>query len=419
MDKGRMLGVMASAVLICGAVFDGVSGELGGRTEIAVRDGVIAEMGPSVSRPDGADTIDLSDRTVSPGFIDTHVHLTMDAAALARQTLDSSASKALHGLATAQQYLRYGFTTLRDLGSMDPEFPTVDLRDALNAGLVAGPRLVVAAHILSATAGHGDLSGFYASRWQLPVSAVADSTAQIRALVRREHAHGGDWIKTANAGGYFSVGDDPARCSWFDEEMDAVCSTAALLGMPVAVHTGAAEACAQAIRSGARSLEHAYLIDDEGLELAQRAGTFIVPTMQMTQEDLAQLRAGTLPEQAVWKFRRDSEQILRAQQRIAASDVRIAYGTDCGMFPFSHGILEFQAMVAAGVSAHRALTAATSVAAQLLGRDDLGVLRPGACADVVAMAGNPLEDIAVTAGVDFVMRGGTVHRRPGEAASLP
>jgi imidazolonepropionase-like amidohydrolase len=200
-----MLEHMNAAVLVCGAVVDGVSGELAGRTEIAVHDGIIVDIGRSVSRPDGAETIDLTDRTRSPGFIDTHVHLTMDAATLARQTLDSSAAKALHGLAIAQQYLRFGFTTLRDLGSMDPDFPTADLRNALNVGLVPGPRLIMAAHILSATAGHGDLSGFYAARWQLPVSAVADSTAQIRALVRREHAHGSDWIKTANAGGYFSV----------------------------------------------------------------------------------------------------------------------------------------------------------------------------------------------------------------------
>ncbi len=249
------------------------------------------------------------------------------------------------------------------------------------------------------------------------MSAVADSPAQIRALVRREHAYGSDWIKTANAGGYFSVGDDPARGSWFDEEMDAVCSSAALLGMPVAVHTGAAEACKQAVRCGAGSLEHAYLIDEEGLELVRRAGAFIVPTMQMTQEDLGQLRAGSLPDQAVWKFRRDNEQILQAQQRIAASEVKIAFGTDCGMFPFSHGIREFQAMVAAGLSPHRALQAATSVAAEMLGRDDLGVLRTGACADIVAMRGNPLEDVAVTADVDFVMRSGTLHRRPGETSA--
>jgi imidazolonepropionase-like amidohydrolase len=410
---------MSASVLVCGAMFDGVSGELSGRAEIAVQDGMIVEIGRSVTRPDGAEIIDLSDRVVSPGFIDTHVHLTMDAANLAQQTLTSSAAKALGGLAVAREYLDFGFTTLRDLGTMDPEFPTVDPRYAIDAGLVEGPRLVVAGHIISASAGHGDLRAFYASRWDLPVSATADGVAQIRTMVRREHAYGADWIKTANAGGYFSAGDDPARLTWHDDEMDALCSAARLLGLPVAVHTGAAEACKQAIRSGARSLEHAYLIDEESIELATRGGVYLVPTMQMTQEDLAELRAGTLPSQAVWKFRRDYQQILDTQRLIAESDVQIAYGTDCGMFPFSHGIREFQAMVSAGVTPLRALKAATSVAAELLARDDLGVLKPGACADIVAMPGNPLDDIAVTARLDFVMHSGTVRRRPGDGIPAP
>jgi imidazolonepropionase-like amidohydrolase len=407
---------VSASVLVCGAVFDGVSDELGEAAEILVSDGLISEIGRSVQRPDGAEVIDLSERTVSPGFIDTHVHLTMDASDLAAQTLESSAAKALKGLSLAREYLSYGFTTLRDLGSMDPEFPTVDLRNALDAGLVQGPRLIVAGHIISASGGHGDLRGFYASRWDLPVSAIADGVQEIRRLVRREHAYGSDWIKTANAGGYFSVGDDPARPTWFDDEMEAVCSTAGLLGMPVAVHTGAAEACKQAVRCGARSLEHAYLIDEEGIDMAKRAGAYIVPTMQMTQEDLAELRAGTLPCQAVWKFGRDNERIVDAQRLVAASDAKLAFGTDCGMFPFSHGIREFQAMVAAGLSPVRALQAGTSVAAELLARDDIGVLKPGACADIVAMPGNPLDDIAVTARVDFVMRAGDVSRRPDSGA---
>ena len=401
-------------MLVCGAVFDGVSEQLRKGVQILVRDGLIAEIGRSVDRPRDAEVIDLSERTVSPGFIDTHVHLTMDASDLAQQTLESSAAKALKGLSLAREYLGYGFTTLRDLGSLDPEFPTVDLRNALDAGLVQGPRLVVAGHIISASAGHGDLRSFYASRWDLPVSAIADGTEEIRRLVRREHAYGADWIKTANAGGYFSVGDDPARPTWFDDEMDAVCSTARLLGMPVAVHTGAAEACKQAIRCGARSLEHAYLIDEEAIGMAIRAGAYLVPTMQMTQEDLGALRAGTLPCQAVWKFRRDNRRIIDAQRLVTSSDAKVAFGTDCGMFPFSHGIREFQAMVGAGLSPIRALQAGTSVAAELLGRDDIGVLEPGACADIVAMPGNPTDDIAATAQVDFVMRAGAVHRRPGD-----
>jgi imidazolonepropionase-like amidohydrolase len=408
---------VTTSVLVCGAVFDGVSSELRGRTEILVRDGMIADMGPSVSHPDGATLIDLSELTVSPGFIDTHVHLTMDASHLYQQTLGSAATKALTGLGLAREYLRYGFTTLRDLGTMDPGFPTIALRDAIDAGVVEGPRLVVAGHVISSTAGHGDLTGLYSSRWDLPVSALADGVPAVRRVVRHEAANGSDWVKTANAGGYFSAGDDPARGTWFDDEMEALCATARQLGLPVAVHTGAADTCKQAIRFGARSLEHAYLIDEEAARAAARAGAYVVPTMQMTREDLDQLRAGTLPEQAVWKFGRDSEQILESQRVIAASDVKVAFGTDCGMFPFSHGILEFQAMVSAGVSPIRALRAATSVAAEMLGIHTIGVLRPGASADIVAMPGDPLDDIAATSGVTFVMRSGNVHRQPEEGGN--
>ena len=401
---------MSPLVLICGNVFDGRSDALTGPAEILIEGNRIAKIDRSVGRPSGARVIDLSDRTVSPGFIDTHVHLTMDAANLVLQTLQSSAAKALMGLSLAREYMSYGFTTLRDLGSVDPEWPTIDLRNALNGGLVEGPRLVVAAHIISAGAGHGDLRGFYASRWQLPVSAITDDPGGIRAMVRREHTFGSDWIKTANTGGYFSRGDDPARVTWFDEEMEALTSTAHQLGMPVAVHTGAADGCKQAIRCGARSLEHAYLIDAEGIDMAERAGAYIVPTMQMTQEDLRELQAGSLPCQAVWKFRRDNERILASQRLLARSHVKVAYGTDCGMFPFNRGILEFQAMVEAGLSPLRALQASTSVAAELLDRTDLGVLAAGRLADIVGMPGDPLDDISVTAKVDFVMKDGIVHR---------
>src|SRR6476646_2302847 len=165
--------------------------------------------------------------------------------------------RALRGLSLAREYMSYGFTTLRHVGTADPEWPTVDLRNAINAGIVEGPRLIVAAHILSASAGHGDLRGFYNPRWNIPVSAIADDAGSIKALVRREHAFGSDWIKTTNTGGYFSAGDDPARVTWFDDEMEALTSAARQLGMPVAVHTGAPQGCTQAIRFGARSLEHA------------------------------------------------------------------------------------------------------------------------------------------------------------------
>jgi len=401
---------MSKTVLTCARLFDGLSDTLAGPSEILVEDGVITDIGRTVSRSGSLAVIELGDRTVMPGFIDTHVHLCLDGMNLKQQILQCSATKALTGLHLAQRYMRCGFTTLRDMGTVDPDWPTINLRDAIGNGLVHGPRLIVAAHMISSTGGHADMQGAFPCRCHLGLSRVADSPARIRELVRTEHAFGGDWIKTMNTGGYMSFGDDPAKVTWFDDEMQSLADTARQLGLPVAVHTGAAEGCKQALRAGARSLEHCYLIDDDGISMAEHAGAFIVPTMQMTREDKGMLAAGKLPEQAAWKFRRDVDEIERAQRRIVRSTVQVAYGTDCGMFPFDHGILEFQAMVAAGLAPLRALKAATSVAANLLQRDDIGMLAPGKQADIVAMPGNPVADIAATEQVDFVMKGGRIYR---------
>jgi imidazolonepropionase-like amidohydrolase len=401
---------MSKSVLMCGRLFDGSSDTLTGPSEILIENGVIADIAQAVGRPTSATVVDLSDRTVMPGFIDTHVHLCLDGLNLQQQILQCSATKALTGLHLAQQYMRYGFTTLRDMGTIDPDWPTINLRDAINKGLIHGPRLIVAAHMISATGGHADMQSVFPCRCHLGLSKVADSPGKIRELVRAEHTFGGDWIKTMNTGGYMSFGDDPAKVTWFEDEMQCLAETARQLGLPVAVHTGAAEGCKQALRAGARSLEHCYLIDDEGIAMTEQSGTFLVPTMQMTREDKAMLKAGTLPTQATWKFRRDVDEIERAQKRIVTSKAQVAFGTDCGMFPFSHGILEFQAMVAAGLTPLRALKAATSVAASLLQHDDIGVLAPGKQADIVAVLGDPIADIAVTEKVDFVMKTGRIYR---------
>jgi imidazolonepropionase-like amidohydrolase len=217
---------MPTTVLICARLFDGLSEALSGPTEILVENGLIADVGQAVARPRSATVTDLGDRTVMPGFIDTHVHLCLDGLHLREQVLECSATKALVGLHLAQQYLRHGFTTLRDMGTLDPDWPTINLRDAIEKGLVHGPRLIVAAHMISATGGHADMQGAFPCR-HLSLSKVADSPARIREMVRADHAFGGDWIKTMNTGGYMSFGDDPARVTWFEDEMQCLAETRA------------------------------------------------------------------------------------------------------------------------------------------------------------------------------------------------
>ena len=399
---------MTTTLLRCGNHFDGFSDHLGGPIDIVITDGVITQMGTDLD-VEADETLDLTDRTVTPGFIDTHLHLTMGSP-LVQQPLYSSARKALTGLALANEYLRIGFTTIRDLGSADPDWPVVDLRNAINAGEVEGPRIFVAAHFISPTGGHGDIDNFFHERWGFKVSDPADSIGDIRRTVRREHRGGGDCIKTTNAGGYHSPGDDPAVCCWFDDEMDAVCEAAAQLGMDVAVHCGSADSVRQGIRSGVRSLEHAYMIDAEGVEMAENSDVYLVPTMYLNVADVNALNNGTLPAYIIPKFTRDLEKIQEAQRLIANSSVKIAFSTDAGMFPFADGAKEFAAMVECGLDPARALRAGMSVAAELLRCDEIGSLAVGKVADIVAMPGDPIEDITVTERVDFVMQAGRVVR---------
>jgi len=173
---------MSKSVLICGRLFDGSSDTLTGPIEILIENGVIADISQAVGRPASATVVDLSDRTVMPGFIDTHVHLCLDGLNLQQQILQCSATKALTGLHLAQQYMRYGFTTLRDMGTIDPDWPTINLRDAINKGLIHGPRLIVAAHMISATGGHADMQSAFPCRCHLGLSKVAAGLTPLRAL---------------------------------------------------------------------------------------------------------------------------------------------------------------------------------------------------------------------------------------------
>jgi imidazolonepropionase-like amidohydrolase len=321
--------------------------------------------------------------------------------------------------------LRHGFTTVRDLGCGDVDYPTIDLRNAVAAKLVVGPRMVVAPHLISARGGHGDFSGMVADEYQgccRPLElAAADGGDEIRTRVRQQIRAGADWIKFAATGGFASPSDDPGDATYSQEEMDVLVATATDLGIPVTPHSYGDEGIRRAVHAGVRSIEHGNLASAETLRMMQDAGVFMVPTQYVILSKALHGKDDpnwdNLPEYAQRKFAKYRGALLEAAEGLAASDVRIAFGSDAGMFAHDDNWREFPMMVSTGITPLRALRAATSVAAELLRLDDLGVIAEGKIADLIAMPGDPFTDIDVTGKVDFVMKDGVIYKDPTSAGS--
>lgn len=373
------------------------------------KNGIITSVGPSAVVPAGA--ITLPALTCLPGLIDVHVHLTGDANDHGYEALGVSVpAEAIKGVKNARITLLAGFTSVRNVGAGG--FSDVALRDAVAAGDVPGPRMLVSGPMISITGGHGD-NNLLPYEYHRTDEGVADGPWALRSKVREIVKYGADLIKISASGGVLSKGDSPGAEQLTLEEMQAIVSEAHRLGRKVAAHAHGTQAIKDAILAGVDSVEHASLIDAEGISLARSHGTYLVFDIYNDDFILAEGPShGMLPESIVKERligRLQRENFKKAFQ----GGAKMAFGTDAAVYPHGDNAKQFAKMVEWGMPPLDALRAATVNAAELMGwKDQVGDIAPGHYADIIAVAGNPLEDVTTLEHVRFVMKGGAVVKGP-------
>jgi imidazolonepropionase-like amidohydrolase len=410
---GVALAQVAPTALRCGAVLDVRGGRVSGPATIFVRGGRIESIGAGAP-PAGVNVVNLSSMTCLPGLMDLHAHLLINPDTLSRLDLErSSAERALDGLHNAQVMLAAGFTTLRDPGDFDRYYATVAIRDAIASGRATGPRLFVAPHALGPTGGHGDFNTVAADLHMEVPTRVADGVEGMRLAIRDEVKHGADWIKLMATGGVMSAGDNPNMTAYTDEELRAAVDETHRHGRKITVHAIGTEGIRAAIAAGVDCIEHGILIDDEGIKLMKQRGTWLVPTLHVLNYVVDNGPQMGFAAESVAKGRALREERDRRLRRAFAAGVKVAFGSDT-IFPHADAVKEFAELVRLGLSAADAVRTATVNAAELLGiAHEVGTIESGKLADIVAVAGNPLEDIRTLERVQFVMKAGEVIKRPG------
>ncbi|HEX8786280.1 MAG TPA: amidohydrolase family protein [Telluria sp.] len=398
-----------------GHLVDVVSGKVLNDQTILVDGERITAVGPSASVqvPAGAEIIDLSHATVLPGLIDAHTHLTDNPWLSGYNSLGvSDIRAALYGVHSAKVTLEAGFTTVRNVGASG--FGDVALRDAIDAGEVEGPRMRVSGYPIGIQGGHCD-NNLLPHDFHYQEGGVADGPWAARSKVREMVKYGADVIKMCGSGGVLSKGDEAGAQQLTLEEMQAIVAEAHKLGRRVAVHAHGASSIRDAIIAGVDSVEHASLIDDEGIRLAKEHGTYLV--MDIYDDDFILqegAKAGMLPESL--EKERKVGQLQRNNFRKAwQAGVKMAFGTDAGVYPHGDNAKQFHYMVKYGMTPMQAIQAATINGADLLGwKDRIGSVTPGKYADLIAVSGDPLADPTELTHVKFVMKGGEVVKgKPG------
>ncbi len=395
---GRLIAVRAGSVLQNQAIL--IEGDR--IKEVGSADAVAGHA------PRDARVIDLRNATVLPGLIDCHTHITSDPGDYYKQLFRMSPiDEAVRAHLYAKRTLDAGFTTVRNVGA--GEFIDVALRNAINEGAIPGPRMLVSTMPLSATGGHGDVNGMSPYLRFDGFSGIANGVDQIREKIRFEVKYGADLIKVLASAGVLSEEESVGAPQYTQEELNAVVEEAAMWGRKVAAHAHGAEAIKRAVRAGVASVEHGSLIDDEGIRLMKERGTYLVADIYNDDYIIAEYTRLGFPQKIIEKERLVGRQQRENFKKAVQAGVKIAFGTDAGVYPHGWNAKQFAHMVRWGTTPLQAIQAATVNAADLLGwADRVGALEPGKFADVIAVMGDPLQDVTVLEHVGFVMKGGQV-----------
>lgn len=401
-------------VIKAGRLLDTRDGRVLVNQKILIKGETIEAVGADLAVPPDATVIDLSGAFVLPGLIDAHVHITGQAAGtsytelLRRSFVDSAVLSPLY----ARRTLEAGFTSCRTLGAVG--FVDVALRNAINRGDIPGPRLQVSTYYISSTGGHGDLIGFSPwldSRMPPEMTGIADGTEAVRQKVRYLVKYGADVIKFGASAGVLTEEASVGSPQYTQEEMNAIVEEARTWGKKAAAHAHGTEAIKMAVKAGAASVEHGSLIDAEGIELMKRQGTYLVADVFNDDYIVAEFEKLGFPPLIIEKEKAVGRKQRENFKKAVAAGVQVAFGTDAGIFPHGWNGRQFRYMVEWGMTPLQAIQAATVNAANLLGwTDKVGSITGGKLADIIAVSGDPLADVAALEHVGFVMKGGTVYK---------
>jgi imidazolonepropionase-like amidohydrolase len=412
-ERPRPLIAVRAAVLL-----DGQGGAPVRNAVVLIDGDRITAAGSNLPIPAGAETIDLGSATLLPGLVDAHTHITGGDPGDYYERLfrRSPIDDAVEAHVFARRTLEAGFTTVREVGAS--EFVDVALKKAIEAGTVVGPRLQVATMAIGATGGHADLTGFSPYIEFKQFSSVADGADEIRKAVRQRVKNGADLIKVIATAGVLTEEASVGAPQYSQVELNALVEEAAMWDKKVAAHAHGAEGIKRAIRAGVASIEHGSLIDDEGIRLMKERGTYLVADIYNDDYILAEYTRLKYPEKIIEKERQVGRLQRESFQRTARAGVKMAFGSDAGVYPHGWNAKQFAHMVKWGLTPMQAIQAATSNAAELLGwRDQIGRIAPGLYADLIAVDADPLRDITALEQVRFVMKGGRVYKGAARSTS--